>query len=185
MIILGYILIIIASIAKAIMDKVNFHFDRSIFNNPEKFNPLFWNPDISWKNKWVVKKPKTVVGKLFRKLVYNPIEYLFKKSVNFINSILTLLNLPWKLYSGNKELTLKSTILVFITDAWHRFQSIMLFSLFIGLCFIFSDSSIYNNLIHLIITSIMFRFIFTFVFHSVLEKDDKYLQDIRDKFISL
>ncbi len=144
MIVLGYILIIIASVAKAVMDKVNFHFERSIFNNPEKFNPLFWNPVISWKNKW--RDGNSEKGEKF-------------------------------LFS--------STILVFTTDAWHRFQSIMLFSLFIGLYFIFSDSSLYNNLIHLIITSIMFRFIFTFVFHSVLEKDGKYLQNIRDRFISL
>jgi hypothetical protein len=128
MVVLGYLLIIISSIAKAVMDKVNFHFENSIFNS-NKLNKRFWDKKISWRNKW---------------------------------------------WNGDKSkgerFFLSSTILVFITDAWHLFQSIMLFSLFTGLYFIFSDSSLYSNLIHLISTSIMFRFIFTFIFHSILEK---------------
>jgi hypothetical protein len=32
------------------MDKINFHFDKSIFF--DKKNKLFWNPNESWKNKW-------------------------------------------------------------------------------------------------------------------------------------
>jgi hypothetical protein len=32
------------------MDKINFHFDKSIFF--DKKNKLFWNPSESWKNKW-------------------------------------------------------------------------------------------------------------------------------------
>ena len=49
MIWIGYILVILAGIAKAIMDKVNFHYSTSIF---KKLNPLFWNPEVSWRNKW-------------------------------------------------------------------------------------------------------------------------------------
>ena len=48
--IIGIILVILASYAEAVMDKINFHFDRSIFK--DKKNQLFWNPQESWKNKW-------------------------------------------------------------------------------------------------------------------------------------
>lgn len=46
----GFILILISAVAKAAMDKLQFHYSRSIFS---KFkNQQFWNPEISWKNKW-------------------------------------------------------------------------------------------------------------------------------------
>ena len=48
--IIGIILVILASYAEAVMDKINFHFDRSVFK--EKKNQIFWNPQESWKNKW-------------------------------------------------------------------------------------------------------------------------------------
>ncbi len=47
--ILGYLLIILAGISEAVMDKVQFHYNKSIFS---KLNGLFWDPSISWKNKW-------------------------------------------------------------------------------------------------------------------------------------
>jgi len=40
----------VSAMAEAIMDKLNFHFEKSIFVNKE--NQLFWNPIESWKNKW-------------------------------------------------------------------------------------------------------------------------------------
>ncbi len=48
--IIGILLVILASYAEAVMDKINFHFDRSVFK--EKKNQIFWNPQESWKNKW-------------------------------------------------------------------------------------------------------------------------------------
>jgi hypothetical protein len=48
--IIGFILILISAVAKSVMDKLQFHYGRSIFL---KFkNQQFWNPEISWKNKW-------------------------------------------------------------------------------------------------------------------------------------
>jgi hypothetical protein len=47
--ILGYLLIILAGVSEAVMDKVQFHYNKSIFS---KLNGLFWDPSISWKNKW-------------------------------------------------------------------------------------------------------------------------------------
>jgi hypothetical protein len=49
--ILGFLLITFAAVSESIMDKLQFHYDKSIFKNP-KYNQLFWNPIESWKNKW-------------------------------------------------------------------------------------------------------------------------------------
>jgi len=49
MIALTAILLCIAAIANSIMDTLVHHFDVSIF---ARKNTLFWNPDLSWKNKY-------------------------------------------------------------------------------------------------------------------------------------
>jgi hypothetical protein len=49
--IIGLLLLIFASISEAIMDKIQFHYEKSIFNN-EKYKQSFWNPNQSWVNKW-------------------------------------------------------------------------------------------------------------------------------------
>ena len=48
-IILAFLLLFIAGVSKAIMDKVNFHFSESIFI---KYNGQFWNPVYSSLNKY-------------------------------------------------------------------------------------------------------------------------------------
>ncbi|NPV13271.1 MAG: hypothetical protein HPY57_16040 [Ignavibacteria bacterium] len=55
MIILTIFFILIAGIFKAIMDTLQFHFDKSIFINNNK---NWWNPSISWKNKYKNNDPK-------------------------------------------------------------------------------------------------------------------------------
>lgn len=49
-IIIGIVFIIISAIAKSIMDKLQFHYDKSIFKNFK--NQQFWDGRISWRNKW-------------------------------------------------------------------------------------------------------------------------------------
>jgi hypothetical protein len=44
-----------SAIAKAAMDKLNFHFYESIFS---KLNHRFWNSEYSWQNKWRDGKPE-------------------------------------------------------------------------------------------------------------------------------
>lgn len=55
---IGIILVILSSISEAIMDTIMFHYDRSVFI--EKQNQQFWNPELSWKNKYKtdLKTPK-------------------------------------------------------------------------------------------------------------------------------
>lgn len=50
---LGLGFIILASISEAIMDKLQFHYHKSIFKqNPVKYDQTFWDADISWQNKY-------------------------------------------------------------------------------------------------------------------------------------
>jgi len=49
---ISIIFILLAGVCKAIMDKLQFHYENSRFSNSKKYNPQYWNPSISWKNKW-------------------------------------------------------------------------------------------------------------------------------------
>ena len=53
-----------SSACEAVMDKVQFHWNKSIFSiNPKKYWEDFWNPYFSWKNKYSdvsTKKPKFI-----------------------------------------------------------------------------------------------------------------------------
>lgn len=55
------ILIIVAGFAEAVMDKLQFHYDKSIFLRFA--NQRFWNPEISWVNKW--KNGDPIYGEKF------------------------------------------------------------------------------------------------------------------------
>ena len=49
--ILGLLFVSASSIAEAIMDKIQFHYDKSIYSQ-DKYKQTFWNPTKSWVNKW-------------------------------------------------------------------------------------------------------------------------------------
>jgi len=51
MVSVGFILLIIAGVSKAIMDTINFHYYDSIFYGG-RFNRFFWNPSVSYLNKY-------------------------------------------------------------------------------------------------------------------------------------
>lgn len=44
------ILLLISAIAKSIQDTLQFHYDTSIFKLSKNQN--WWNPNLSWQNKW-------------------------------------------------------------------------------------------------------------------------------------
>jgi hypothetical protein len=47
----GLILIVLAAVSESIMDKLQFHYEKSIFSN-ESYKQAFWDPSKSWVNKW-------------------------------------------------------------------------------------------------------------------------------------
>jgi hypothetical protein len=54
--IIGLLIVCISAISEAVMDKIQFHYDSTRIKSFK--NQLFWNPSISWKNKWKDGEPK-------------------------------------------------------------------------------------------------------------------------------
>ncbi len=54
---LSAILLIFAGVCNGIMDSLQFHFGQTIFANATDFDPNFWDPAISWKNKYLDLDP--------------------------------------------------------------------------------------------------------------------------------
>ena len=49
--VLSLVFFALAAIMNAVMDTLQFHFERSIFRN---LDPKFWNPNVAWRFAWVV-----------------------------------------------------------------------------------------------------------------------------------
>lgn len=116
----SFLFILLASISDAIMDTLHHHWNKSIFfkelNNKNKKYVYWWNPILSWENKYIDRD----ISKGYRKL-FNIRYKLFKKDRVFS------INYP-----------------VQLTDAWHLFKTIMIFS--ICLSIITFDSNYYYYL---------------------------------------
>jgi hypothetical protein len=67
---ISILFVILASICNAIMDVCSFHYSNSIFN---KLNPKYWNPEISWKNKYIDCDPTKGMRKIFFGLLDYPV----------------------------------------------------------------------------------------------------------------
>ena len=54
MVAISFVLVLVnltlVGLFEAVMDKINFHFENSIFSLMK--NQQFWNPRLSWRNKW-------------------------------------------------------------------------------------------------------------------------------------
>lgn len=129
------ILIILAAICNAVMDKLDFHYGRSIFKD---LNPQYWNMrGESWKNKWKNGDPKQ-----------------------------------------GERFFLSSTVLVFLTDAFHLFKTLQLtfFQLAIISVFFFGLPVFHENmwlliLINFAIYKIIYGVIFTLFFNYIFNKE--------------
>lgn len=126
--VIGIILVSIAGISKAVMDKVQFHYHKCIFKlDPVKYNQKFWDPTLSWENKYKegsMTEPK------------------------FLGS---------------------TTYFVFMTDAWHLFQMIMLTCLFVGIAITaFYGGSLIYMVIKVAILRAFFGLTFTLFFNKFL-----------------
>jgi hypothetical protein len=130
MIVLGIILVAFAGFFKAVMDKLQFHWHRSVFAlNPVKYNQLFWNPSISWENK-----------------------YKFGTSYKV------------------EKFKFSTTLLVFVTDAWHLSQMSMTLLLFIGISMIgYSSDSFLELLLFVSLARILYGVTFELSFKHLLE----------------
>jgi hypothetical protein len=89
-------LIAIAGMCNALYEIIFVSFNQSIFRN---LNPLFWNPEVSWQNKWAQPFPQPAEDKW----------YYFGFTPRY-----------------KERFPYSSTIFVWLTDAWHLFKAIML-----------------------------------------------------------
>ena len=93
---ISLILIAIAGMCNALYEIIFVSFDQTIFKS---LNPLFWNPQVSWQNKWAQPFPQP----------YEPKWYYFGFPP------------PYK-----ERFPYSSTIFVWMTDAWHLSKALML-----------------------------------------------------------
>ena len=56
MVIIGLLCFIVAAICESVMDVLQFHYMRSLFKDFK--NNIFWDPEISWRNKYKKGDPK-------------------------------------------------------------------------------------------------------------------------------
>lgn len=55
---LAALFLVCAGMCNGVMDSLQFHYPATVFSNPARFNQQFWNPAVSWKNKYRNGDPK-------------------------------------------------------------------------------------------------------------------------------
>jgi hypothetical protein len=94
-----YLFVIISAVAKAAMDKIQFHFYESIFSN---LKHKFWNKEYSWQNKWMNGNP------------------IFGEKFAFSSTILVFLTDGWHLM---QFIFLNSLFIAIFLIALHEFTT--------------------------------------------------------------
>lgn len=79
--------IILSQVCKAIQDKLQFHFDKSIFKG---LKSKWWNPSLSWKNKHTWSKNRVIKWLLTNPLVFVTDAWHFFGFLRFLFVILAL-----------------------------------------------------------------------------------------------
>lgn len=113
-------LIVFAAICNAVMDKIAHHYHRSVFFN---MNERFWNPTISWRNKYVDRD----VAKGHRKV------WIFKYPVALTDA--------WHLF---KSLMLASLMGAVVCYGYANVMWAVLDFLFFGILWVITFNLFYN-----------------------------------------
>lgn len=152
LVIIVMILSVVSASCSAMIDKINFHYNKSIFS---KFsNQLYWNPSKSWINKW---KHEDVYCM--------PVEYRHWYYFGLYKT-------PYR-----ERFIYSSTILVFLTDGFHTIKFIMntAIQLIIAICLYNCGIEFYHPgvlmfLLLFVIIKIIYNFIFYILFDIILVK---------------
>jgi hypothetical protein len=91
------IFIVLAAICNAVMDKITHHWDRSIFKQLK--NSVWWNPSISWKNKYVNRDYKNPIKKIIFGLFDKPFTDAWHTFKSLMIVFLCLAICTYKFYS--------------------------------------------------------------------------------------
>lgn len=132
-----FVLIALAGMFNAAYEILYTGFNQSIFS---ELKANFWNPLKSWQNKWASPFPQP----------YIPYWYYFGVFPKY-----------------KEKFPYSSTILVWVTDAWHVFKALMLLCIMTA---IVSYSVVFNPIIDLILLYITFTFVFTIFFDYIFRK---------------
>jgi hypothetical protein len=131
---ISLILIVLAGMCNALYEIIFVFFNQSIFKN---LNPLFWDPKMSWKNKWAQPYPQPVEPKWYY------FGFLPRYKERFIHS---------------------STMFVGLTDAWHLFKSIMLGCIMAAIVLY---TPIINPFVDFLLLYFVFTFTFTIFYEYI------------------
>ena len=130
------ILIVLIGIINALMDIIMGRYNQSIFS---LFNPDWWNPQLSWKHKWVY-----------------PLESTIKAWYYF------------GFYPRYKERFIySSTIFVGLTDAWHFFKIFFIFFIVLGIvCYTPIINPYIDWLVYYITWTSVFTIFYDYIFNK-------------------
>lgn len=127
----------IAGALNALYEIIFVSIDNTIFKDS---NPLFFDPKVSWKNKWSTNYPEKKEKKWYYFGVYPRYKERFPYS---------------------------STILVFLTDAWHLFKALMLTFIMASVVLY---TPIFNPVLDFFILYSGFTFSFTIFYEYIFRK---------------
>jgi hypothetical protein len=129
------ILIALAGFFNSIMDILFTQYEGSIF--AKRNNPLFWNPAVSWKNKWAQPFSQPAENKW----------YYF----GFVP--------PYK-----ERFPYSSTIFVWLTDGWHLAKALMLLAIMLSVCTYVPVTNFWGDVIlHYIVFTGVFTIFYSYV----------------------
>lgn len=132
-------LFILSGILNSVMDKITFNYKKSIFSN---FNRQFWDIEVSWKNQYKDNLPPTTKMKSWWYLgLYKP--------------------------RYQEKYAFSSTMLVWLTDAWHLSKTLMLLFMIISLVVY---TPIINPVLDIILHFLAFTLPFTYTYEYILNK---------------
>ncbi len=131
-----------ASMCNAVMDTLQFHYHRSIFYINPKFDENFYNPELSWRNK-----------------------YKFKTNPSF--GIRTIIDWTLCTFKNGRKIVIRIEYPTALTCAWHFYKSAMIFLIVFSVV-TFRVIEIPNIPIWMIILGSigMYGFAWNFTFHK-------------------
>ena len=102
MVVISFVLVLVnltlVGLFEAIMDKINFHFENSIFSLMK--NQQFWNPKLAWRNKWrngnKEEGPRFLLSSTLLVFTTDAWHLMkFFRNLCLVLAMLNLLNLGW------------------------------------------------------------------------------------------
>jgi len=152
MIIISILLFMAAARFNAVMDVLTHHFEDSTFHiDGDEENKQWYDPSVSWKNKYLGYDPKNGRLKLFD---FPTHRYLFKPKIFITRDILNKINYP-----------------VQITDAWHLNKTAMIICLALSAVTFPGSFSFWENVGLFIGYGVAWNTTFSLFYNKIFRKD--------------